>query len=369
MRHRQGGKREQHDRRTSGSEWYLDVRPDPVLGRLHRRLHGRRAVLRRVPYLRGEPRRDGSQGHGAGVEHRRRQRPARRAPRIAGLLRGGDVSRALLRGRSDRARRQRRDGRGHARDQGQPRTDHPHGDDHRPRRRSVGQQQARPLAGGLGRQERGRPHVERPAPRGRLDARRRGRPEGDALLRAAGKRVVVTILGIAGSLRAGSHNTQLLRLAAEELPEGVELVVFDGLAEIPAFDQDLEDLAPDAVDALKAAIAEADGILIATPEYNGSIPGALKNALDWVSRPIAESPIRRKPVAVIGASTSAFGAVWAQRELKKVLGVMGARVLDVELPVAKADRALLGADEALLDGLARVVSELVTGADIERIAA
>ena len=179
----------------------------------------------------------------------------------------------------------------------------------------------------------------------------------------------MTILGIAGSLRAGSHNAQLLRLAAEELPEGVELVVFDGLAEIPAFDQDLEDLAPDAVDALKAAIAEADAILIATPEYNGSIPGALKNALDWVSRPIAESPIRRKPVAVIGASTSAFGAVWAQRELKKVLGVMGARVLDVELPVAKADRALLDADEALLDGLARVASELVAAADVERIAA
>jgi chromate reductase len=99
----------------------------------------------------------------------------------------------------------------------------------------------------------------------------------------------VTILGIAGSLRAGAHNAQLLRLATEELPDGVELVVFDGLAEIPAFDQDLEDLAPDAVDALKAAIAGADGILIATPEYNGSIPGVLKNALDWVSRPIAES--------------------------------------------------------------------------------
>ena len=179
----------------------------------------------------------------------------------------------------------------------------------------------------------------------------------------------MTILGIPGSLRAGSHNAQLLRLAAEELPEGVELVVFDGLAEIPAFDQDLEDLAPDAVDALKAAIAGADAILIATPEYNGSIPGALKNALDWVSRPIAGSPIRRKPVAVIGASTSAFGAVWAQRELKKVLGVMGARVLDVELPVAKADRALLDADEALVEGLARVASELVAAADVERIAA
>ena len=179
----------------------------------------------------------------------------------------------------------------------------------------------------------------------------------------------MTILGIAGSLRAGSHNTQLLRLAAEELPEGVELEVFDRLAEIPAYDPDLEDLSPDAVEDLKAAIAAADAVLIATPEYNGSIPGALKNALDWVARPIAGSPIRRKPVAVIGASTSAFGAVWAQRELKKVLGVMGARVLDVELPVAKADRALLDADEALVEGLARVASELVAAADVERIAA
>jgi chromate reductase, NAD(P)H dehydrogenase (quinone) len=179
----------------------------------------------------------------------------------------------------------------------------------------------------------------------------------------------VTILGIAGSLRAGSHNAQLLRLAAEELPEGVELVVFDRLAEIPAFDQDLEDLSPEPVDALKAAIEEADGILVATPEYNGSIPGALKNAFDWVSRPIAESPIRRKPVAVIGASTSAFGAVWAQRELKKVLGVMGARVLDVELPVAKAERALLEPDVELSAALAGVVDELVAATDVERIAA
>lgn len=178
----------------------------------------------------------------------------------------------------------------------------------------------------------------------------------------------MTILGIAGSLRAGSHNAQLLRLAAEELPDGVELVVFDDLAEIPAFDQDLEDLAPDAVDRLKAAIAEADGILIATPEYNGSIPGALKNALDWVSRPLAENPIRSKPVAVIGASTSAFGGIWAQRELKKVLGIMSARVLDVELPVAKADRALAEPGTAR-EQLAGVVVELVAAAEIERVAA
>ena len=179
----------------------------------------------------------------------------------------------------------------------------------------------------------------------------------------------MTILGIAGSLRAGSHNAQLLRLAAEELPTGVELDVFESLAEIPAYDQDLEDLAPDAVDALKAAIAEADAILIATPEYNGSIPGALKNALDWVSRPIAETPIRSKPVAVIGASTGAFGAVWAQRELKRVLGLMSARVLDLELPVAKADRRLADPDAELRAQLAGMMAELVAVADMERVAA
>jgi chromate reductase len=177
------------------------------------------------------------------------------------------------------------------------------------------------------------------------------------------------VLGIAGSLRSGSHNAQLLRHVVEELPEGVELEVFDRLAEIPAYDPDLEDLSPDAVEDLKAAIAAADAVLIATPEYNGSIPGALKNALDWVSRPIAETPIRSKPVAVIGASTGAFGAVWAQRELKKVLGLMGARVLDLELAVAKADRALADPDTELRLQLAGVVSELVSVADLERLAA
>ena len=116
----------------------------------------------------------------------------------------------------------------------------------------------------------------------------------------------MTILGIAGSLRAGSLNAQLLRLAAEELPGDVELDVYDGLAAIPPYDQDIEDLPPDAVEELKAAIAGADAVLVATPEYNGSIPGQLKNALDWVSRPIGESPMRGKPVAVIGASPGAF---------------------------------------------------------------
>jgi chromate reductase, NAD(P)H dehydrogenase (quinone) len=169
----------------------------------------------------------------------------------------------------------------------------------------------------------------------------------------------VQILGISGSLRAGSLNTQLLRLAAEELPEGVELELYEDLASIPPFDQDLVDLAPDQVERLKEAVAEADAILVATPEFNGSIPGQLKNAIDWVSRPLADNPARGKPAAVIGASTSSFGGIWAQRELRKVLGILGTRVLDVELPIAKADQRLADPDLDLRAELAHVVDALV----------
>ena len=175
------------------------------------------------------------------------------------------------------------------------------------------------------------------------------------------------VLGISGSLRAGSHNTRLLRAAAELLPPGAELAEFDALREIPAFDEDAEPSPPPAVLALKQAIAEADAVLIATPEYNHSIPGALKNALDWVSRPIADNPIRGKPALVIGASTGMFGAVWAQAETRKVLGALGARVLDEELPVAKAPDGL--DDHELLARLADLVSDLVSsGAALRRAA-
>ena len=145
------------------------------------------------------------------------------------------------------------------------------------------------------------------------------------------------ILGIVGSLRRDSYNAMLMRAAADLLPPDVELVVFEGLAEIPAFDEDLEDgPAHYAVTALKEAIAEADGVLIATPEYNGSIPGFLKNALDWVSRPFEDNPLRNKPAAVMGASTGMFGAVWAQADLRRVLGLIGARALERDTPVGLA---------------------------------
>ncbi|MBJ7455066.1 MAG: NAD(P)H-dependent oxidoreductase [Thermoleophilia bacterium] len=152
------------------------------------------------------------------------------------------------------------------------------------------------------------------------------------------------VLGISGSLRGDSHNTRLLRAAARELPGEVEFRLFDGLRDVPPYDEDDDrDPAPAAVQRLREAIAQADAVLFATPEYNSSIPGQLKNALDWASRPRDTSPLRFLPVAVIGASTGAFGAVWAQAELRKVLGASGARVV-------QGDLALGHAHEKLVDG-------------------
>src|SRR5919202_53486 len=145
------------------------------------------------------------------------------------------------------------------------------------------------------------------------------------------------VLGISGSLRRDSHNSRLLRAAADLLPPGAELVVYDGLKAVPPFDADDEGgPEPEAVRDLRAAIAGADPVLVASPEYNASIPGALKNALDWASRPVATNVLRNKPVAVIGSSTGRFGAVWAQAELRKVLAATGARVVDAELVVPLA---------------------------------
>lgn len=171
------------------------------------------------------------------------------------------------------------------------------------------------------------------------------------------------ILAISGSLRRDSHNTALLRAAAAELPPGVELTIHDGLKEIPPFDEDDLAAVPAPVQRLRDEVAAADAVLVSTPEYNHSIPGQLKNALDWLSRPLAESPLRGKPAAVIGASTGMFGAVWAQAEARKVLGAIGARVVDQELPVANADEQF-HTDGRLLDeeveqAMLAVIGELV----------
>jgi chromate reductase len=145
------------------------------------------------------------------------------------------------------------------------------------------------------------------------------------------------ILGISGSLRKDSYNTRLLDAAGALLPDDVELVRYEALKDVPPFDEDdeLADPHPQ-VARLRREIAAADGLLIATPEYNSSLPGQLKNALDWASRPVGTAALRNKNAAVIGASTSMFGAVWAQAEARKVLAASGARVIDRELPVAGA---------------------------------
>ena len=182
------------------------------------------------------------------------------------------------------------------------------------------------------------------------------------------------ILAISGSLRRDSHNTSLLRAAGDLLGPGDTLELWRGLREVPPYDQD-DDLgpAPVAVASLRDAVASADAVLIATPEYNHSIPGALKNALDWASRPFATNVFRGKPVAVIGASAGLFGAVWAQAELRKVLTAMGARVVDVELPVGQAaekfdaDGRLL--DETTRDRLGEAVAALSAELELRLVAA
>ena len=144
------------------------------------------------------------------------------------------------------------------------------------------------------------------------------------------------VLAVSGSLRADSHNTALLRAAIEAAPEGVEIELWEGLGDLPIYDQDLEAQLPEPVSRLREEWAAADAILFATPEYNGSIPGGLKNAIDWASRPVRESALTNQNVSVIGASTGQFGAMWAQADLRKVLGVAGARVVGNELPVTRA---------------------------------
>jgi chromate reductase, NAD(P)H dehydrogenase (quinone) len=191
------------------------------------------------------------------------------------------------------------------------------------------------------------------------------------------------VLGISGSLRRDSFNSALLRAAAERLPAGAELIEFERLRDVPPYDEDVEAAARpaeigqgevaatglDAVHELREAIRGADAVLIATPEYNHSIPGQLKNALDWASRPAGKSALNGKPVAVVGASTGMFGAVWAQAELRKVLGAMGGRVIETELPVAHAndlrhgDKLKLEPEQA--EQLEEILAELVAAAEQE----
>jgi chromate reductase len=171
------------------------------------------------------------------------------------------------------------------------------------------------------------------------------------------------VLGISGSLRRDSYNTKLLRAAEELLPRFVELQVWDELKAVPPFDED-DELGPEpaAVALLRDAVRQADALLFATPEYNASIPGQLKNAVDWLSRPVATTPLRNKPALVVGASTGAFGAVWSQAELRKVLATAGARVVEADVAVGHAptkfDEEGRLVDEELREQLAEALGVL-----------
>jgi chromate reductase, NAD(P)H dehydrogenase (quinone) len=176
------------------------------------------------------------------------------------------------------------------------------------------------------------------------------------------------VLAISGSLRDDSFNTKLLRAAAELAPPGVEVELWNGLKAVPPFDEDDEgEQAPAAVVELYDAIAGADAVLFATPEYNSSIPGQLKNAIDWASRPKGSAALLNKTVAVVGASTGMFGAVWAQAELRKVLASAGARVIDAELPVpashTRFDEHGRLVDDEIRERLAEIVKTLAGAAE------
>jgi chromate reductase, NAD(P)H dehydrogenase (quinone) len=182
------------------------------------------------------------------------------------------------------------------------------------------------------------------------------------------------VLAISGSLRRDSNNTALLRALSAEAPAGVEVEVWGGLKEIPPYDAD-DDVVPGPaqVEAFRSLVREADAVFFATPEYNSSIPGALKNALDWASRPLATNAFRNKPVAVIGSSAGAFGGVWAAAELRKVLGAMGARVTDVEMAVGHAHDKLDEdgelADQDVRAGLLEALDMLLAEAQPSLVAA
>jgi chromate reductase len=173
------------------------------------------------------------------------------------------------------------------------------------------------------------------------------------------------VLGISGSLRRDSYNTKLLLEAGRMFEDaGVEFVVYEGLKEIPPYDEDDDaDDAPAAVADFRDAIAGADGLFFATPEYNSSVPGQLKNAIDWASRPKASAVLTGKRAAVVGSSTGMFGAVWAQAELRKVLGASGARVVEGEVAVGHAhtrfDEDGRLNDANLLEELRAVVDNLI----------
>jgi NAD(P)H-dependent FMN reductase len=170
------------------------------------------------------------------------------------------------------------------------------------------------------------------------------------------------VLALVGSLRAGSVNRQLAELAAENAPDGVTVTVFDGLGELPFYNEDIDnDAVPQPVKALREAAAQADAALVVTPEYNGSIPAVIKNAIDWLSRPFGNGALKDKPLAVIGGAFGQYGGVWAHDETRKSFGIAGTRVVEaikLSLPFASLDGKHPRENAEVVESLRDVVGKL-----------
>lgn len=172
----------------------------------------------------------------------------------------------------------------------------------------------------------------------------------------------LNVLGIPGSLRSGSYNRALLEAAQEAAPEGIEITIFD-LDTIPMYDPDIDndDDRPAAARALKAAIAEADALLIATPEYNHGIPGVLKNAIDWASRPAGRSPLAGKPTAIMSVVTGMWGGIRAQSALRQVLH-------GTSTPVVARPEVLVSGARQKFDDEGRLTDEATRGFVVDLLA-
>ena len=173
----------------------------------------------------------------------------------------------------------------------------------------------------------------------------------------------ITVLALVGSLRTASINRQLAGLAAQSAPDGVTVVVYDGLGDLPFYNEDIDTAdAPAAVSALRTAAAGADAVLVVTPEYNGSIPGVLKNAIDWLSRPWGDSALKDKPLAVIGTALGRYGGAWAHDETRKSFGIAGARVVEsisLSLPAGPLDGKHPREDAAVVAAVREALATLV----------
>ena len=171
-----------------------------------------------------------------------------------------------------------------------------------------------------------------------------------------------------GSLRAASINRQIAELAAEVAPDGVTVTVFEGLGDLPFYNEEIDDVIDHrgaarwpAVDALRAAAADADAALVVTPEYNGSIPAVVKNAIDWLSRPFGDGALKGKPLAVIGGSFGQYGGVWAHDETRKSFGIAGARVVEsikLSVPFQTLEGKAPAEHAELVDNVRDVVGKL-----------